>query len=100
MFITIALSDVTSNTATAAVAIPIVIAVMQGLNQNPLPYIYIASIGVNISYLLPTSIRSIPVGYGLKPIYMLKIGATMSVMVYILLLISSYFLLQIGYFGE
>ena len=71
---TLLLSDVTSNTATAAVAIPIVISVIQGIGKNPVPYVYIASVGVNLSYMLPTSIRAIPVGYGLQPKYMLKEG--------------------------
>lgn len=71
---TIIMSDVTSNTATAAISIPLVIALAQGLNKDPLVYIYVASIGVNLSYMLPTSIRAIPVGYGLKPKVMLKTG--------------------------
>lgn len=62
--VTLLMSDITSNTATAAVAIPIVISIVQGIGLNPIPYIYIASIGVNLSYMLPTSIRAVPVGYG------------------------------------
>ncbi len=85
--LTLLLSDVTSNTATAAVAIPVVISVIQGIGQNPIPYVYIASVGVNLSYMLPTSIRAIPVGYGLEPKYMLKEGWKMSVMVIILMTI-------------
>jgi sodium-dependent dicarboxylate transporter 2/3/5 len=83
--LTILLSDVTSNTATAAVAIPVVISVIQGIGKNPIPYIYIASVGVNLSYMLPTSIRAIPVGYGLEPKYMLKEGWKMTVMIIILM---------------
>ena len=83
--ITLLLSDVTSNTATAAIAIPVVISVIQGIGENPIPYIYIASVGVNLSYMLPTSIRAIPVGYGLEPKYMFKEGWKMSVMVIILM---------------
>jgi sodium-dependent dicarboxylate transporter 2/3/5 len=79
--LTLLLSDVTSNTATAAVAIPVVISVIQGIGQNPIPFIYIASVGVNLSYMLPTSIRAIPVGYGLEPKYMLREGWKMTVMV-------------------
>lgn len=79
------LSDVTSNTATAAVAIPVVISVMQGLGENPIPYVYIASVGVNLSYMLPTSIRAIPVGYGLQPKYMLKEGWKLTVIVIVLM---------------
>jgi sodium-dependent dicarboxylate transporter 2/3/5 len=85
--LTLLLSDVTSNTATAAVAIPVVISVIQGIGKNPVPYIYIASVGVNLSYMLPTSIRAIPVGYGLEPKYMLREGWKMTLMVIILMTI-------------
>ena len=91
--VTLLLSDVTSNTATASVAIPIVISIVNGLGLNPIPWIYIATIGVNLSYMLPTSIRAIPVGYGLEPKYMLKEGWKMSVMVIILMSITAYLLL-------
>jgi len=87
------MSDVTSNTATAAVSIPIVILIMQGAGQNPIPYVYIASVGVNLSYMLPTSIRAIPVGYGLEPRYMLKEGWKMSVIVILSMTVLCYLLL-------
>lgn len=92
--VTLLLSDVTSNTATAAVAIPIVIGIIQGIGKNPIPYIYIASIGVNLSYMLPTSIRAIPVGYGLEPKYMLKKGAPITLVVIVLMSITSYCMLN------
>ena len=92
VLLTLLLSDVTSNTATAAVAIPIVISIMQGINKNPVPYIYVASVGVNLSYMLPTSIRAIPVGYGLQPKYMLKEGWKISLLVLVLMTVSCYLL--------
>lgn len=79
--ITLLMSDVTSNTATAAVSIPIVISITKGANLNPIPFVYIASVGVNLSYMLPTSIRAIPVGHGLSPKYMLKEGYKMTILV-------------------
>lgn len=85
--LTLLLSDVTSNTATAAVAIPVVISIIQGIGENPIPFVYIASVGVNLSYMLPTSIRAIPVGYGLEPKYMFKEGWKITVMVIILMTI-------------
>lgn len=83
--LTVLMSDVTSNTATAAVAMPIVIGIAQGIGKNPIPYVYIASIGVNLSYMLPTSIRAIPVGYGLEPKYMLKKGIPITIVVILLM---------------
>ena len=87
------MSDVTSNTATAAVAMPIVISILQGMGENPIPYIYIASIGVNLSYMLPTSIRAIPVGYGLSPKYMLKEGWKITVVIILTMTLLSYALM-------
>jgi sodium-dependent dicarboxylate transporter 2/3/5 len=76
------------------VAIPVVISVIQGIGKNPVPYIYIASVGVNLSYMLPTSIRAIPVGYGLEPKYMLREGWRMTVMVVILMTVVCTLLYQ------
>ena len=81
VLLTLVLSDVTSNTATAAIAIPVVISIMQGIGEDPLPYIYVAIVGVNLSFTLPTSIRAIPVGYGLQPKYMLKEGLKISAII-------------------
>ena len=91
LFITIPLllSDMTSNTATAAVIIPVVISVVQGLGKDPIPYIYMASIGVNLSYMLPTSIRAIPVGYGLSPKYMFSEGWKITFVLIILLTLQA-----------
>lgn len=94
LLLTILLSDVTSNTATAAIAMPVVIGIAEGIGKNPVPYIYIASIGVNLSYMLPTSIRAVPVGYGLEPRYMLKKGVPITVVVIVLMSLLSYILLK------
>lgn len=58
---------------------------INGLGLNPIPYIYIASVGVILSYMLPTSIRAIPVGYGLQPKYMFKEGWKKIIIVVILM---------------
>lgn len=95
--LTLLLSDVTSNTATAAIAVPVVISIIQGIGKNPLPYVYIVTIGVNLSYMFPTSIRAIPVGYGLDPKCMLSEGWKMSVMVILEMTVLCYALLKIGF---
>ena len=61
---------------------------MQGVSQDPVPYIYVATIGVNLSYMLPTSIRAIPVGYGLSPRYMFSEGWKVTVIQIVLLTLS------------
>ena len=87
------MANVTSNTGTAAVIIPIVISIAKGLGQNPIPYIYVATIGVNLAYMLPTSIRAVPVGYGLSPKYMLKEGWKITLMVLITMTVMGWLLL-------
>lgn len=94
MALTLLLSDVTSNTATAAVAMPIVISIVQGIGKDPIPYMYIASIGVNLSYMFPTSIRAIPVGYGLSPRYMLKEGWKLTIIIMIAMSIMGYLMMR------
>ncbi|MCQ2530389.1 MAG: anion permease [Lachnospiraceae bacterium] len=94
VLLTVLLSDVTSNTATASVVTPIVISIISGIGENPIPYIYITAIGINLSYLLPTSIRAIPVGYGLKPNYMLKKGIIFEIVAIVLMTLVGYFLLK------
>lgn len=72
------LSDLTSNTATAAIAMPIVLNMSVILGINPIPYILTATVGVNLAYCMPTSIRAIPIGYGLDPKYMFKNGIVLT----------------------
>lgn len=91
---TILISDVSSNTATAAVSIPIIISVINGMGKNPVPYIYVAMIGVNLSYLFPTSIRAIPVGYGLSTKYLFKHGIALTVIVIATMSVTAFIMLD------
>ena len=68
------------------------ISIMQGIGLDPLPYVYVATIGINLSYTLPTSIRAIPVGYGLQPSYMMKEGLKLSAIVLVLMTACGYVL--------
>ena len=67
-------ANTSSNTAAVAVLIPVVIGVMSGLKQDPLPFVYAACAACNAAFALPTSIRAIPVGYGLDIRFMFKKG--------------------------
>ncbi len=68
------LANTSSNTAAVAVLIPVVIGVASGLKLDPLPFVYAASAACNAAFALPTSIRAIPVGYGLDIRFMFKKG--------------------------
>ncbi len=74
----IILTEVSSNTAAAAISIPIIQGITQGLGFDPIPYLLIATVGVNTAYMLPVSIRAIPVAHGLDPSVLFKKGLVVS----------------------
>lgn len=71
---TILLAEVSSNTAAAAISLPVVLSITRYLGLNPLPYLFITAAAFNCAYILPTSIRAIPVAYGMAPAFMSKRG--------------------------
>ena len=91
---TVTISDLTSNGATAAMSMPIILTMANALDMNPIPLIYVGSIGVSLSYTLPTSVRAIPIGYGLKPAFMMKRGLTLSLIVVPLLTLLGWLLME------
>lgn len=94
ILLTIILSDLTSNTATAAVAVPIVLNLAVAMSLNPIPYLLAASVGINLSYCMPTSIRAVPVGYGLPPNYMFKHGIKLTVIIIALMTVTVWLLMR------
>ena len=88
------MANVTSNTGAASVIIPIVISIANGLGENPIPYIYAATVGVNLAYMFPTSIRAVPVGYGLSAKYMFKVGWKITLYTLALMTVSVWALMK------
>ncbi|MCF0253868.1 MAG: citrate transporter [Duodenibacillus sp.] len=72
------LTEISSNTAAAAIAIPVVRSISESIGVNPVPYIYCSIIAVNCAYVLPVSIRAIAVGFGLDPARMFRHGLALS----------------------
>ena len=79
MFSTI-LTEVSSNTAAASIAIPIIQSISEALGLNVIPYILVTIVAVNCAYILPVSTRAIPIGYGLEPSELFKHGVLLSVL--------------------
>ena len=92
---TVLLAEIASNTAAAAISLPIVISVVQGLGLNPVPYVFVISAAFNVAYMLPTSIRAIPVGHGLAPSYLFKNGVVMTIVNILLISVAGYLLLPL-----
>lgn len=72
------LTEISSNTAAASIAIPVVKSISQALSINPAPFILLSIVSVNCAYALPLSIRAIPVSHGLSPESMFKYGLLLS----------------------
>lgn len=68
------LAEISSNTAAASIAIPVVQSISQEIGLNPIPYVLITIVAFNCAYILPVSTRAIPVSYGLDPGVMFKYG--------------------------
>ena len=88
------LSETTNSTVSAAVVVPIVLSLVSQNHLNPIPYWFIALMGLNAEFLLPISVRAIPVGYGLDPKIMLIRGIPMVLIRMVLVVIIGYICLN------
>lgn len=53
--LTIVITQITSNTATVAIMVPITVTTFKGLGLNPVPYVYIVAAAANFGIMLPSS---------------------------------------------
>ena len=86
-------SELTNSTVSAAVTIPIVIAVCSASNLQPIPYIFTAAMAMNFESLLPVSVRAISVGYGLYPGKLLKEGIPVMLIRMLMAILVGYLML-------
>lgn len=84
------LTEISSNTAAAAIAVPVVQNIAQALSLNPVPYIMISIVAFNTAYILPVSIRAIPVSYGLDPANLFRYGLLLSASSVIIITLLGY----------
>lgn len=88
------LSEISSNTAAAAITVPVVASITTSLGLDPIPYIFISIVAFNCAYILPVSIRAIPVGYGLEPNVLLTKGAGLALLSNIVITTIGYILMN------
>ena len=84
------LTEVSSNTAAASIAIPIIQSIAEALGLNVIPYILVTIVAVNCAYILPVSTRAIPIGYGLEPSELFKHGVMLSILNVLLTTVVGY----------
>ncbi|TMG79845.1 MAG: TRAP transporter large permease subunit [Betaproteobacteria bacterium] len=67
-FIGMFLTQITSNTAAAAIVVPITISTFDRLGVNPVPFVYLVGAAVNFGVMLPSSSAgpAIAAGYGVN----------------------------------
>lgn len=87
--VAIVLSELTSNTATASMLVPLVIALAQELGVSPVPPALAVSFGASMSSMLPISTppNAIVYGTGLVPLtFMLRVGVLLDLTSYFVIL--------------
>ncbi|EGO8359205.1 SLC13 family permease [Escherichia coli] len=84
------LSETTNSTASAAVILPIVLGFTSAQGLNPIPYWFITVMAFNAEFMLPISVRAIPVSYGLDARKMLKGGFVMAVVHIVMVVVVGY----------
>ena len=94
------ISETTNSTVSAAVTVPIVMSVTAKMNLNLMTYWYIAVMAFNSEFLLPVSVRSIPVAYGLSPNTMMKKAIPVFLARALIVIVCSYIALHIPGFGN
>ena len=91
---TVFLSEISNNTSSAAISIPIVISVCRGLDLNPMPYLFTVIAAFNCAYMLPTTIRAIPVGYGLSPKFLIQKGFVLTLATILVVSVTGYLFMR------
>ncbi len=83
--VTMVFVEVASNTAAAAIAVPMAIGIASELGVDPVAYVYITAAAFNTGFMFPTSIRAIPIAYGLSPSYLFRYGLAMAIITIVLI---------------
>jgi len=92
--LTIVITQITSNTATVAIMVPITVTTFSGLGLNPVPYVYIVAAAANFGIMLPSSSAgpAIAAGYAVDLRSMFWKGLWLTVLLWVLTLGMGYVL--------
>lgn len=91
--ISMAIAELSNSIVSASLSIPIIIGVASNLGLNPIPFIYVNIAALNSAFMMPTSVRAIPVGYGVEPKFIMKNGFFLSLGTAIVITLLGYFLI-------
>ena len=88
------LTELSSNTAAASIALPVVISTCRAVGTDPVPYMLITVVAVNCAYVLPVSTRAIPVSFGLDAGLQIRQGLRLTVLTVILVTVTGWICLR------
>ena len=93
-FLAIVITQITSNTAAAAVTIPITITTFDQAGLDPMPFVYIVAAAVNCGFALPSSAGgpAVAAGYGVNLRTMFTRGLVLAGLVWIVILLVGFVL--------
>ncbi len=93
-FLTVVITQITSNTAAIAIIVPITISTFQSLGLNPIPFVYIVAAAGNCGFMLPSSAGgpAIAAGYGANLKSMFSWGLWLTVLVFLTIVVAGYLL--------
>ena len=89
------ITEVTNGTTAAAICCPLVLELTSELGLNPVPYWFITAMAYNAEFLLPISVRAIPVSYGLDAEKMFKKGIHVTLIHMLSVVICGYLFMKI-----
>lgn len=92
VFLTVVLTQITSNTAAIAIIVPITISTFRSLNMNPIPFVYLVAAAGNYGLMLPSSSGgpAVAAGYGVNLKMMFSWGFWLAASILIVIVAVGY----------
>lgn len=96
-FLAMVTTQITSNTAAAAVTVPIAITTFESAGLDPMPFVYVVAAAVNCGFALPSSAGgpAVAAGYGINLRTLFTRGLVLAGLVWIAILLVGYALAQL-----
>jgi sodium-dependent dicarboxylate transporter 2/3/5 len=91
------LTQITSNTAAAAITVPITIGTFQSLGESPVTMIYLVAAAANFGFVLPSSSGgpAVAAGYGVDLKLMATAGVKLTLLIFVTLALGGYLLARL-----
>ena len=91
---TMAITQITNNTAAIAIMVPITIGTFQSAGVNPIPFVYIVAVAGNCGFMLPSSAGgpAVAAGYGVNLKTMFSKGLWLSALLWAVIALVGYLL--------